>query len=89
MNTRPPAMAGCDRATVTSPRLNAHFSLSLGTSEAASPAEAASWNRELVRLVLQPFHCGEFAAGRKAGVAFAGRGQRRERPRCVPPVGAM
>ena len=58
-------MVGCERAMVTSPRLNAHLSLSLGTSAAESPAEAASWKRELVRLVLHPFHCGP-AAGWKA-----------------------
>ena len=58
MNTRPPTIVGCDRAIVTSPRLNAHFSLSVGTFEAVRPALRASWNRELVTLVLHPFQRG-------------------------------
>src|SRR5215475_5959756 len=66
MKIRPPAIAGCDRTAVTAPRLNAHLSFSFGTSAAVSFAEAASTNRELVRLGLQPFHCGELASSRNS-----------------------
>ena len=67
MNTYRPKTAGCDRASVTSPRLKAHLSLSLPRSPAVRPAEAASWKRELVIFVLQPFHSGVFALTENAG----------------------
>ena len=93
MNTRPPTMVGCDRAIVTAPRLNAHFSLSAGTFEAVRPALRASWNRELVTLVLHPFHRGAFIADLKAADAKERRSCRfasaRERLAADPPVGAM
>src|SRR5262245_28141579 len=66
MNTRPPTIVGCDGAIVTEARLNAHFSLSRATLLGERPALRASWNRELVTLVLQPFQRGAFIAVFKA-----------------------
>ena len=55
--TRPRATVGCDELTPPPGKPNAHFSVSFGTSRAASPAAAAVWKRALL-LPPQPFHAG-------------------------------
>ena len=60
-NTRPLATVGCDQADVASGNPNAHFSESLGTCSAVSPACCADWNLVLVMDGDQPFHAGDDA----------------------------
>src|ERR1700678_2234959 len=88
MKTYRPKTAGCDRASVTSPRLNAHLSLSLPRASAVRPAEAASWKRELLIFVLQPFHSGVLALTEKPG-CVAQVGVTWGPATRAPPVGAI
>ena len=69
-NTRPPNTVGCALTALTPGMPNAHFNVSFGTDCAVSPAAAADWNRELVRSLPHPFHCGSVAASAsgRAGV---------------------
>src|SRR5262249_46153341 len=68
MNSRPPAMAGCDRACVTSAMPNAHLSFSFGTSAALSRAWSCGWKRVLLTPAPHPFQRAPVAGSVTGGV---------------------
>src|SRR5262245_10193441 len=72
MNSRLPAMAGCDRACVTFGIPNAHLSFSFGTSVALRRAWSCGWNRVLVTLAPHPFQRAPVAGSVTAGVVLHG-----------------
>src|ERR1035438_8676565 len=55
-NNFPWTMEGCENATKSPAKPNAHLSLSLGTWLGARPADSADWKRLFSRSELQPFH---------------------------------
>src|SRR5215471_12794292 len=68
MYSRPPAMAGCDRAWVTFGTPKAHLSFSLGTSEGLRRAWSCCWKRVLATFTPHPFQRGPVAGSVTEGV---------------------
>src|SRR5215831_9631243 len=68
MYSRPPAMAGCDRAWVTFGMPKAHLSFSLATSAALRRAWSCGWKRVLVTFTPHPFQRGPVAGSVSEGV---------------------
>src|ERR1700722_19663295 len=63
---------------------NAHFSFSLGTSSARSPASFAVWNLVLAELPPQLDHAGPWPQAAPAGQRFAISSRFRSRVTAVP-----
>jgi hypothetical protein len=70
--TRPAAMAGCPDAEVEFAKPYAHFSVSVGTSAAESPALLAFWKCVFARSFPHPFHIG---IEPRSGIAAAAAAQ--------------
>src|SRR5262245_36921335 len=68
MYSRPPAMAGCDRAWVTFGMPKAHLSFSLGTSAGLRRAWSWGWKRVLATFTPHPFQRGPVAGSVTEGV---------------------
>src|SRR5262245_55499185 len=68
MYSRPPAIAGCDRAWVTFGMPKAHLSFSLGTSAGLRRAWSCGWKRMLATFTPHPFQRGPVAGSVTEGV---------------------